>query len=76
MNNLEKRIRELEMTNIGLQFQIACLVDKNNLTFEEMKCYARKCLEKMPKEETNSDYEVYLKGVLMGEFQLDDEDKW
>ncbi|WP_265457054.1 hypothetical protein [Enterococcus sp. HY326] len=71
MKNLENRIRELEMTNIGLQFQIACLMEKNNLTIEEMKCYARKCLEKMPKEETNSDYEVYLKGFLIGEFQLD-----
>lgn len=67
MNELEKRVRQLEIENIGLQVKLSLLMDKMQITLPELQEYAAKCLEAWPESESNSDIHLYLKGIVTGD---------
>ncbi|MGY3777889.1 hypothetical protein [Isobaculum melis] len=67
MNELEKRIRQLEIEKLGLQFQVSLLMDKLGVTLPEMKDFASKCLEELPDSEVNSAIHLYLQGLIQGD---------
>lgn len=66
MDELKKRVRQLEIENLGLKFQLSLLLEKNDVSIEDMKIYAQKSLEEFPQSEANSDIVLYLKGVING----------
>ncbi len=66
MSELEKRIRQLEIENIGLKFQVSLLLEKQGVTIEEMKEYAQKSLDEFPESEQDTDIVLYLNGLIQG----------
>jgi len=66
MDELKKRVRQLEIENLELKFQLSLLLEKNDISTEDMKIYAQKCLKNFPESENNSDIVLYLKGLIHG----------
>lgn len=66
MNDLEKRVRQLEIENIGTLFQLSFLMEKFDISMTDLQDFARKSIEEMPDSETGSDIHLYLQGFISG----------
>ena len=66
MDNLAKRVHQLEIQNISTIFQLSCLMDKFDVSVLELKEYAIKALDEMPDSEKNSDIHIYLQAMIKG----------
>jgi predicted enzyme related to lactoylglutathione lyase len=66
MEKLDKKVRQLEIELLGEKFRNALLMDKLNITTEDSKAYAEKCLSEMPESEKNTDMYWYLYGTVKG----------
>lgn len=71
MEELEERVRQLELALIASQFINGLLIEKYGVTIDEMKNFAAVCLEGLPDSERNSDIYHYLTGVMRGEVGAD-----
>lgn len=67
MQDLENRIRQLEIEKLGLQFIVELLLNKLDISTDEMRSFAQKCLTELSKEEKESDMYLYLSGLIKGE---------
>lgn len=66
MEKLEERIRQLEIELVGEKFKNALLMDKLEITIEDIKAYAKECLSEVPDSEKNTDMYWYLYGIVKG----------
>lgn len=73
MEALEKRVMQLELEKLGLQFQVALLLEKLHISGDEMAEYAKASLAAFDDADKESDMALYLTGVLKGLSQGHDE---
>jgi hypothetical protein len=64
---MEDKIRELEIQIMSLTFMNELLMDKVGVTTEEIKNFAKKCLENMDSSEKNTDMYFSLMGFAYQE---------
>ncbi|MCJ1977560.1 hypothetical protein [Pseudolactococcus paracarnosus] len=73
MEPLEKRVMQLEIDKLGLQFQVAFLLEKLNISGDELAEFAKASLAAFDDSDKKSDMALYLTGVIKGLSQDQDE---
>lgn len=66
MASLAERVQQLELEKLGLQFQVALLCQKLNITGEDMADFAEFSLAEFKDEDKDSDMALYLTGMIKG----------
>ncbi|MGG5342632.1 hypothetical protein [Enterococcus sp. AZ192] len=64
---MDEKIRELEMELLSVKFLNELLLDKLEISVEEIQNYAKDCLKNMPQTEKNTDMYYYLMGTAYHE---------